>query len=150
MWPIIYDFASEVICLWLIDGKHGPLTRYVKLRVAHVPGMLGAISPPPTSKETACWRPRHASRHMLHARAMIMSGSLNPRWWGKCFWHSHTCATRNITYLVRGPCHHVNWWVPNCGLPDGLVMSSMWGWDHISKHFKIMLIISESFLHNFL
>ena len=32
---------------------HGPLTRYVKLRVAHAPGMPGAFSQPPTSKETA-------------------------------------------------------------------------------------------------
>ena len=26
---------------------HGPLTRYVKLRVAHAPGMPGTFSPPP-------------------------------------------------------------------------------------------------------
>ena len=32
---------------------HGPLARYVKLRVAHAPGMLGAFCPPLTSKETA-------------------------------------------------------------------------------------------------
>ena len=31
---------------------YGPLTRYVKLRVAHAPGMSGMFSPPPTSKET--------------------------------------------------------------------------------------------------
>ena len=29
-----------------------PLSRYVKLRVAHAPGMPGTFSPPPTSKET--------------------------------------------------------------------------------------------------
>ena len=33
---------------------HGPLTRYVKLRVAHAPGMPGTFSSPPTSKETSC------------------------------------------------------------------------------------------------
>ena len=32
---------------------HGPLTRYVKLWVAHAPGMPGTFSPPPTTKETA-------------------------------------------------------------------------------------------------
>ena len=32
---------------------NGPLTRYVKLRVVHAPGMPGTFSPPPTSKETA-------------------------------------------------------------------------------------------------
>ena len=31
---------------------HGPLTRYVKLWVAHAPGMPGTFFPPPTSKET--------------------------------------------------------------------------------------------------
>ena len=35
------------------DVFYGPLTRYVKLRVAHAPGMPGTFSPPPISKETA-------------------------------------------------------------------------------------------------
>ena len=34
------------------DVTHGPLTRYVKLRVVHAPGMPGTFSPP-TSNETA-------------------------------------------------------------------------------------------------
>ena len=34
-------------------SRHGPLTRYVILRVARAPGMPGTFSPPPTSKETA-------------------------------------------------------------------------------------------------
>ena len=32
--------------------QHGPLARYVKLRVAHAPGMLGTFSPSPISKES--------------------------------------------------------------------------------------------------
>ena len=34
-------------------NPHGPLTRYVKLWVAHALGMPGTFSPPPTSEETA-------------------------------------------------------------------------------------------------
>ena len=34
-----------------VNLGYGPLTRYVKLRVAHAPGMPGTFSPPPTSKE---------------------------------------------------------------------------------------------------
>ena len=43
---------------------HGPLTRYVKLRVAHAPGMPGTFSPPPRNSDPdmhhgtcrdACW-----------------------------------------------------------------------------------------------
>ena len=35
-----------------IASGNGPLTRYVKLRVAHAPEMLATFFPPPTSKET--------------------------------------------------------------------------------------------------
>ena len=59
-----------------------PLTRYVKLRVAHAPGIPGAFSPPPTSKETANLS-RHASRHVRHPRAVMHAGIANPRWRGK-------------------------------------------------------------------
>ena len=45
--------------------------------------MPGTFSPPPTSKETANQRSRHASRHMRHARAVIHVGISNPRRQGK-------------------------------------------------------------------
>ena len=41
-----------------------PLTRYATLRVVYAPGIPGTLSPPPTSKETAICRSRHASRHV--------------------------------------------------------------------------------------
>ena len=52
-----YQFYGPV---WRMEGKrhlyffqHGPLTRYTKLWVAHVPGMSGTFYPPPTAKEAA-------------------------------------------------------------------------------------------------
>ena len=42
-----------IISLALCNWYHGPLTRYVKLRAAHAPGMPGTFFPPPTSKKTA-------------------------------------------------------------------------------------------------
>ena len=68
---------------WLL--LHGPLTRYVKLRVAHAPGMPGTFSPPPISKETAIKRSRHASRHVRDARTVMHAGIGSPRWRGKTF-----------------------------------------------------------------
>ena len=62
---------------------HGPLTRYVKLRVVHAPGMPGTFSPPTTSTETASKRFRHASRHVRDACAVIHVGIANSRWRGK-------------------------------------------------------------------
>ena len=62
-----------------------------------------AFSPPPTSKETASKRSRHASRHVRHARAVMHVGIAYPRWRGKRSRHSRRMRTRNYTYLVRGP-----------------------------------------------
>ena len=59
--------------------------------------------PPPTSKETAGKRSRHASRHVRHARAVMHVGITYLRWRRKRFRHSQRMRTRNFTYLVRGP-----------------------------------------------
>ena len=40
----------------------------------------GTFSPPPTSKEAASKRPRHASRHVRHARALMHVGIADPQW----------------------------------------------------------------------
>ena len=54
-----YEVLHFALMDWykIAAGLHGlphvPLVRYVKLRVAHAPGMPGTFSPPPTSKETA-------------------------------------------------------------------------------------------------
>ena len=80
--------------------RHGSLTRYTKLRFAHAPGMPGTISPPPTSKETASQRSRHAPRHVRDARAVMHFGIANPRWRGK---HSrHSRRMRNSQFCVPG------------------------------------------------
>ena len=80
-------------------GKcHGPLTRYVKLRIAHAPGMPATFSPPSTSKENDSKRSRHAFRHMRHARAVMHVGITNPRWRGKRSRHSR--RMRNPQFYV--------------------------------------------------
>ena len=78
--------------MWLFI--HGPLTRYVKLWVAHAPEM------PPTSKETASSRSRHASRHVRDARAVMHVGIVNPRWLGKRSRHSR--RMRNTLFCISG------------------------------------------------
>ena len=79
---------------------HGPLTRYVKLQVAHAPGMPGTFSPPPTSKEAVSKRSQHASRHVRHARAVMHVGIANPRWRGKRSRHSR--RMRNPQFYLFG------------------------------------------------
>ena len=53
----LWNNTTPVAIKTLKPGKetmfgHGPLTRYIKLQVMHVPGILGTFFLPPTSKET--------------------------------------------------------------------------------------------------
>ena len=47
-----YRFTSISPTLYCPYAWNGPLSRYVKLWVAHTPGMPGTFSSPPASKET--------------------------------------------------------------------------------------------------
>ena len=81
-------------------APHGPLTKCVKLRVVHAPGMPGTFSPPPTSKETASQGPWHASRHVRHARVVMHVRMANQRWQEKRSRHSR--HMRNPQFYVSG------------------------------------------------
>ena len=76
-------------------ASHGPLARYVKLRVAHAPGMLGTFSPPlgvsdPDMHPDAC-------RDRSLVVTFEVSGGKNvPGIPG-------ACAIRNFAYLGRSP-----------------------------------------------
>ena len=76
------------------------MQRCVKVRVSHAPGMSGTFSPPPTSKETAGYRSRLASRHVRHARALMHVMIANPRWRG--IRSQHTRRMRNPHFNVSG------------------------------------------------
>ena len=79
---------------------HGPLAKYAKLRVAHVPGMPGTFSPATDFKETTSQRSRHASRHVRHARAVMHVGIAYPQWLGKRSRHSRHMP--NPQFYVSG------------------------------------------------
>ena len=79
---------------------HGPFAWYAKLRVAHALGIPGTFSPPPTPKETASYRSRHASRPVRHARPVMHVGIDNPQWRGKCSQHSR--CMHNPQFCLSG------------------------------------------------
>ena len=86
---------------------HGPLTRYVKLCVAHAPGMPGTFSPPPTSKEG---EPLVSDPGVDHGTCVThvlwcMSGSLTLGGGEKIPGIPGACSTLNFTYMARGPWH---------------------------------------------
>ena len=91
-YPYNISFRNKIFIAW---KRHGPLTKYVKLRAVHAPGMPGTFSPSPTSRQTAGKRSWHASRHVRHARAVMHVGIVNPRWQG------NRCM-RNPKFYVSG------------------------------------------------
>ena len=93
--------------LALAKSYHGPLTRYAKLRVAHAPG---TCSPPPISKESASWRPRHASRHVRDARAVRHVGMANLRWRGKRSRHSRRMRNPQFYVSDKRPIENTGEW----------------------------------------
>ena len=60
---MIYTAGNAVVSL----GGHEPPTRYVKLRVAHAPGLPGTIAP----------LPRATDPDVHHARAVMLAGIAN-------------------------------------------------------------------------
>ena len=63
--------------------QNGPLTRYVNRGLRTRRECRESFPGSPTSKETASYRSRHASRHVRHARAVMHVGIVYSRWWGK-------------------------------------------------------------------
>ena len=88
---------------------HGPLSRSVKLRVAHAPRIPGTFPPPPTSKETASYRSRHESRHVHHARAVMHVGIDYPRWRGKRPWYSRCMHNPQVYVCGKRPIGDATW-----------------------------------------
>ena len=92
-----------------IGIHHGPVTRYVKLRFAHAPGMPGTFSPPLTSKETLGSDPgMHHGTCVTHV-PWCMSGSPTRGGGESVPDIPGACATRNFAYLARGPWGLLRW-----------------------------------------
>ena len=82
------------------NGPHGPLTRFVQLRVAHAPGMPGTFSPSPWVSDPDM----HHGAYMTHVPwcmpGSLTSGFLWNRWQGKRSRHSR--RMHNTQFYVSG------------------------------------------------
>ena len=80
--------------------RHGPHTRYVKLRVAHAPGLSGTFSPPARVSDADM----HHGTCVTHVPWCMpgtqTSGFHWSRWRGKRSWHSR--QMRNPQFCVSG------------------------------------------------
>ena len=81
---------------------YGPLTRYIKLRVAHGPGMPGTFFSPPRVSDPDMHHGTCVAHVAWCMPGSLTSGFLWSRWWWNVPGIPVACATRNFTYLVRG------------------------------------------------
>ena len=93
--PVTVNITIELQTVW-----HGPLARYVKLRVAHAPGMPGWFSPTPRVGDPDM----HHGTCVTHV-PWCMPGSLTSSfpwsiWWGKR--SRHCQRMRNPQFYVSG------------------------------------------------
>ena len=86
--------------------RHGPLTRYVKLRVAHAPGMPGTFCPPRRVSDPDMHHGTCVTHVPWCMPGSLTSGFLWSRWREKRSRHSRRMRNRNFPYLARGPWRH--------------------------------------------
>ena len=99
-WSLTASMAIRPATQWHSGNCNGPLARYVKLRVAHAPGMPGTFSPPP----------RVGDPDMLHGTCVthvpwcmpgsLTSGFIWSRRRGKR--SRHSLRMRNPQFYVSG------------------------------------------------
>ena len=134
--------------------SHGPLTRYVKLRVAYAPGMPGTFSPPP----------RFSDPHMHHGTCVthipwcmpgsLTSGFLWSRWREKFSRHSR--RMRNAQFYVSGKeihaitISHGSHSSSKAMINDNELLSLRWCWDTLGlcRPTYITLMVVDALLTN--
>ena len=78
--------------------SNGPLTRYVKLRVVHAPGMPETFSLPLRISDPDMHHGTCVTHVPWCMPGLLTSGFLWSRWWGKRFRHSR--RMRNLQFYV--------------------------------------------------
>ena len=89
------------------DYWNGPLVRYVKLWVAHVPRISGTFFPPPRVSHPDLHQGSSVTHVPWCMPGSLTSGFLWSQWWGNVPDIPGVNAACNITYLVRGPYNHI-------------------------------------------
>ena len=91
--PVYYGSICKLSC-------HGPPDRYVKLRVAHAPGMPGTFSPPPRVSDPDMHHGTCVTHGPWRMPGSLTSGFLRSRWRGKRYRHSR--RMHNPQFYVSG------------------------------------------------
>ena len=95
------------VLMWNMDQTlswqntaHGPLARYVNLRVAYASGMSGTFFPPPQPSDPDMHQGTCVTYAPWCMPWSLTGGFLWSWWWGKRSWHSQ--RMRNAQFYVSG------------------------------------------------
>ena len=100
LWSWYLESSSLALCHHHTDTFNGPLTRYVKLRVAHAPGMPGTFSLPPWVSNPDMHHGTCVTHVPWCMSRSLTSGFLWIRWRGKRSRHSR--RMRNLQFYISG------------------------------------------------
>ena len=121
------------------DGSaHGPLARYVKLRVVHAPGMPGTFAPPPRVSDPDMHHGTCVTHVPWCMSGSLISGFLWSRWRGKRPWHSW--RMRNPQSYVSGRMPMITGWTITMTYKDSYDIQRC-HWIHIIFHAVTLCIM---------
>ena len=83
--------------------QHGPLARYVKLWVAHTPGMPGTFSPTPRVNDPGMHHGKCVTHEPWCMPGSLISGFLRNRWRGKRYQHFRRMRNPQFYVSVKRP-----------------------------------------------
>ena len=87
----------------IISFINGPLTRYVRLRLVHAPGMPGTFSLPPRVSDPDMYHGTCVTRVPWCMPGSLISGFLWSRWWGKRSQHSRRMHKPQVCVSGKRP-----------------------------------------------
>ena len=85
---------------YVMESSHGPLARYVQMRVAYAPGIPGTFSPSPRVSNPDMHHGTCVTHVPRCVPGSLTSGTLWCRWRGKLY--RHTGRMRNPQFYVSG------------------------------------------------
>ena len=97
---VVHCFQFWWILHYITYPEHGPLARYVKLQVAHAPGMPGTFFPPPWVSDPDMHHGTCVTHVPWCMPGSLTSGFLCSQWRGKR--SRHSWRMRNPQFWVSG------------------------------------------------
>ena len=97
-----HDICGHIV-VWKSTAGHGPLARYVKLRVVHAPGMPETISPLSRVSDSDMHHRTCVTHVPWYIPGLLIMGFLWSRWRGKRSRHSRCICNSQIYVSGKRP-----------------------------------------------